>query len=592
MKLHIKSYLMACFLFTVILFPVRSFCEEASVQPKLVLVSVDSLDPAVMSLNSHGESGGQTGDWLLPNIREFLENSVWFENARCWLPSATDMNHLNAVAGTTSALTGIIGVSQQFKEWDKNGKAVYQNTSMSYSKDDRGRPVDTIFKAFKRKYPGSKVMFASGKGWVGTMFDEPGSGIDFFVTGLNHPDYVKKPWSWDFNPKDARNEKGFCACKSIYQKRFLGIAFNGHEDRFPPDSWVADASLTVMKKEKPDVSMIILAEMDDLQHALGSIRTPDEFEKNCCVFKDKRNPSVHRAPVVAAMRIVDDDFGKFLKGIREIPGYEDALIILYSDHGHMSYSKTIDSNICSSINTDVTDILYKYRAITKKEKKGKGFTVNSIASVGEIYFQAASLDNRRTKATLAKAALDAYRIKNPITGNYECPFTVATVEEMRIGIPGVFEPGELYHVYFADNNAPDSLFWPDIFIFMKSGWQLPVTTGIANNLGAKLPTWLPPLNYLLGGHGAEDTAPIVMAFQGGEISRAKIIPDPEYKSNYRISDIALTLCAIYGLELNSTTKGMNRSEYLGLIGKNPGDKLEKPVIEGQPAVSNSVLHSR
>jgi hypothetical protein len=131
----------------------------------------------------------------------------------------------------------------------------------------------------------------------------------------------------------------------------------------------------------------------------------------------------------------------------------------------MSCSETHDSNICSSLSTDVIDILYKYRAITKEEKKGKGFTANSIASAGEIYFQAASLDERRTKAVLAKAALNAYRIRNPITGNYECPFTVATVEEMPISIPGVLEPGELYHGYFADNNAPDNLFWPDIFIF-------------------------------------------------------------------------------------------------------------------------------
>ncbi len=585
MKARIFSYLMAFLLFAVLILPASSFCSETAVLPKLVLVSIDSLDPSVMSLNSRGERGGKPGDWLLPNIREFLESSVWFENSRCWLPAATDMNHLNAVAGTTSALTGIIGVSQQFREWDKNGKAVYQNTSMSYAKDDKGRTVDTIFKAFKRKSPESKAMLATGKGWVATMFDVPDSGIDFMVTGTNRPDYVEKPWPWDFDPKDENGKTGFCARKSLYQKRFLGIAYKDREDRFPPDSWVAEASIAVMKKEKPEVSMIILAEMDDLQHALGSIRTPDEFEKTCCVVKDKRNPDVHRAPVVAAMKLVDDGFGKLIKDIRGIPGYEDALIILYSDHGHMSYNETFESNVCPSLNTNVTDILYKYKAITKEEKMGKGFTVNSIASIGEIYFQAASLDGRRAKASLARAALNAYRIKNPATGNYECPFTVATAEEMRIGIPGVIEPGELYHGYFADKNAPDSLIWPDIFIFMKNGWQLPVTTGIANNLGAKLPAWLPPLNYLLGGHGAEDTAPIVMAFQGGGIPGAKAIPDPGYKNNYRISDIALTLCAIYGLELNSSTRGTNRYEDLGLTVKTPDVKIEKPAEQGNTAVS-------
>ncbi len=75
--------------------------------PKVILIAIDSLDPAYVSLDSQGEAGGTPGDWLMPNVREFLSGGTWLEHARSYMPSATDMNHMNAVAGTYIGQTGI-----------------------------------------------------------------------------------------------------------------------------------------------------------------------------------------------------------------------------------------------------------------------------------------------------------------------------------------------------------------------------------------------------------------------------------------------------------------------------------------------------
>src|SRR4030042_964704 len=87
---------------------------------------------------------------------QFVDEGVIFDNARCYLPSATDMNHLNAIAGTCSADTGIVGVSMQFFDWRDDGTPNIVRPSISWARDHRDEPVDTLFNAWKRKWPGSR----------------------------------------------------------------------------------------------------------------------------------------------------------------------------------------------------------------------------------------------------------------------------------------------------------------------------------------------------------------------------------------------------------------------------------------------------
>ncbi|MEW6080162.1 MAG: hypothetical protein AB1724_20315 [Thermodesulfobacteriota bacterium] len=100
---------------------------------------------------------------------------------------------------------------------------------------------------------------------------------------------------------------------------------------------------------------------------------------------------------------------------------------------------------------------------------------------------------------------------------------------------------------------------------MKDGWHLPITNGLAANLGVPLPSYLPPITGFLGGHGSLDTRGIVMAFKGPGIPGGRVINDP-----CKISDIALTIQGLLGMgeELmdKSTDPAMARDRSADMLG--------------------------
>jgi hypothetical protein len=182
-----------------------------------------------------------------------------------------------------------------------------------------------------------------------------------------------------------------------------------------------------------------------------------------------------------------------------------------------------------------------------------------LSSMGGLYWMADTLEERRARARAAKEVLTSYEILNPETGVRECPWYVADHEDMINGMPGRAEPGELWHPYFGPNNAREGMIWPDLVVGCMNGWQIPIYPGVLPNLGIELPFPLPPVTLFLGGHGSPDTQRIVMAMSGPGIARGKVIADPTYERNYRIADLAVTVAERWGLTLQSTTVGKDRS---------------------------------
>jgi arylsulfatase A-like enzyme len=534
--------------------------------PKVLLISIDSLPPEYLELNSRGERGGRVGDWLMPNVREFLNRSTWFHDARCHMPAATDMNHLNAIAATSSAQTGVIGISLQPVNWNHDGTGNLSPISLSWARDDRGRPVDTLFNAFKRRWPGSRTLYASGKPWVAEMFRTDSSGVDMLLTGSSRPRYIDPPVGRNFYDPPGDSD-GIQDRESFYQKRFCNRAYMKNPEHFPSDSWMVQASLRMLDREKPDLAVILLAQMDDAQHGLGTAANPDEFEKRKVLFNDyvevsRYNSQVYREAVLDSIRDVDRQFGRLMDGLSRMPYYRDAIIVLYSDHGHVTHRSTLWSNFDPRLNTDISKILHRAGVIDERGRRGIGFSAGTGSSMGELMFKADTIAERRRKAEEARKALMAYEVLDENTGRYVCPWYFIGEGEMIDGLSGVCEPGELYHKHFANNNETGEIHWPDFFVFMKDGWQLPVSRGFVANLGQQLPWYYPDtINLFLGGHGSNDTVNIVMAIAGPGMKKGVVL-DPEYKKNYRISDIAMTLAKTLGLELRSTTIGKNRSREL------------------------------
>lgn len=547
---------------------------------KLIFIAVDGLHPKYLELNAAGMPGGRDGDRLMPNMNAFLKKSLWYKNAKCYLPAATDMNHLNALAGTSSAQTGIISVWAQPTGWDENGEAVISRTSMSLARDDAGRPVDTLFSAWKRRYPESKTALVTGKEWVGEMFaggDNTASGVDILVSGINYPDYLQAPQKESFarprSVNDARcgavsGHLGFFGgpmdssdvMTRLYsgQGSLLTAQMEHFPQHFPHDNWIVDSALEVFKRENPDMAYILLAQCDDGGHTMGSAWDPSEFVNvdppyqpppDCenrpgLQLVSSRNKLLYKEAILNVVRDVDTQFGRLISGLKQQGALDNANVILLSDHSSINHLYTDDFS-----STDCIGILEKAGVIKDNGSPWKKEVYAfSVSSYGVLYWR-----ENKQNVEAAKAALLAHRAVNPQTGREECPWFVLDRNNMKHGVPGVCLPGELYHKYYIETDREKTLIWPDIILLARNGWQIPVYNGHIANVGVSAPRWAPPWRVYNGGHGSVDTQPIVAA-----------ISTPHGKTgvsdkNIRIADLGVTAAALCGLKLQSTTVGKNLS---------------------------------
>jgi arylsulfatase A-like enzyme len=549
---------------------------------KFIYIAIDALHPAYFGLDARGNAGGAPGNWLMPNIRAFLEKSLWYPNALAHLPAATDMNHLNAMSGTSSAQTGIIGVWAQPASWDGDS-AVLKRSSLSFARDDNGRPVDTIFHAWKRRWPESKTMLISGKEWVAEMFkvDDGRRSVDLLVTGRDHPSYLAAPLKESFadprsdadaacDPESGR--KGFFdfgtmrwgniishmspsrVMTRLYtgQRSLLTVQMEHFPERFPHDSWIVDSALELFRREDPDLAYLLLAQCDDGGHCIGTAHDPSEFVRgdpeivgDGCGWRDQplvsaRNRMLAREAVLDCVRDVDLQFGRLMRGLGEQGIDRDARIILLSDHSAINHLSTDEF-----ISTDVMGVMEAAGVNTR------GVYAFSVSSYGVIYWR-----ERKAEAAKAREALLAHRAVNPQTGAAECPWWVLDRDDMRAGVPGICLPGELYHRYYVDVDRERTMLWPDLVVLAKNGWQIPVYNGHVPNVGISVPKWAPAWRVYNGGHGSVDTLPIAAAVSvpGGRrgVNRRAI----------RISDLGATALSLTGLSLTSTVTGRDLSRDL------------------------------
>ncbi len=555
---------------------------------RLIYIAIDALHPKYLELNSKGQHGGKDGDWLMPSIRAFLSRAVWYPEAKTYLPAATDMNHLNALAGASMAQNGIIGVWAQPVGWDEKGNAVIRHSHLSMARDDKGRPVDTLFHAWKRRWPGSKTLFLSGKEWVGDMFRQPApeSGVDILVTGTHFPTYLPAPRKESFadpltdadgacDPESG--SAGFFGWKELRwgnllrhfspstvmsrlwsgQGGMLTRQMVKYPEHFPHDRWIVDSTLEIFRRQDPDMAYILMAQTDDACHCIGSGWDPSEFvvsqepiglEKGCemkpeYALVSSRNPLLFREATLDAIRDVDLQFGRLMKGFERQGILQNATIILLSDHSALNHLYTEDFST-----TDVLAILEKAELVVQDN-----VYCFSVSSYGVLYWR-----DRKETVPAAKDLLLQHRAWNPQTQKQECPWWVLDRRDMKEGVKDVSLAGELYHTYFVETDREKSMIWPDLIVLAKNGWQIPAYNGHVPNVGIKAPSWTPAFRVYNGGHGSVDTLPIVaaIAVPGGK-------PGVNPKG-IRIGDLGATAASLMGLELRSTVIGQDLSGDLRL----------------------------
>ena len=553
---------------------------------RLIYIAIDALHPKYLELNSKGLTGGKDGDWLMPSVRAFLSRAVWYPEAKAYLPAATDMNHLNALAGASTAQNGIIGVWAQPVGWDKKGKAVIRHSHLSMARDDLGRPVDTLFHAWKRRWPGSRTLFITGKEWVGEMFHQPGaeSGVDILVTGTSFPAFLQAPQKETFadpltdtdgacDPESG--SAGFFGWKELRwgnllrhfspstvmsrlwsgQGGMLTRQMVKYPEHFPHDRWIVDSTLEIFRRQDPDMAYILMAQTDDACHCIGCGWDPSEFVVSRepvelaegCGMKPEyalvsgRNPLLFREATLDVIRDVDTQFGRLMKGFEEQGVLKNSTIILLSDHSALNHLYSEDFST-----TDVMAILQKGDMVDDDN-----VYAFSVSSYGVIYWR-----DRKEKVPAAKALLLKHRAWNPQTKKEECPWWVLDRRDMKEGVKDVCLPGELYHTYFVEADRERSMIWPDLIVLAKNGWQIPAYNGHVPNVGVQAPSWTPAFRVYNGGHGSVDTLPIVaaIAVPGGK--------QGVHSTPIRIGDLGATAASLMGLELRSTVIGQDLSRDL------------------------------
>ena len=209
----------------------------------VVIIAIDALHPRYLSLDAKGAAGGSDGNWLMPNLNALLEEGGRFADARCHLPAATDMNHLNVVAGTNTGQTGVNFVGTLPTGWKSDRTIKLSPPHLGMARDGKGRQVETLLQLWAKKWPKSRTAFISGKGWIADMYSKDDTlgidpGIDVIVQGGKEPSYVPKAINYKhsfYDPPGDADAK--CDPESAMAKAFDDGIYKKDDkalNHFPP----------------------------------------------------------------------------------------------------------------------------------------------------------------------------------------------------------------------------------------------------------------------------------------------------------------------------------------------------------------------
>jgi hypothetical protein len=552
---------------------------EASTVPKIYFVSIDSLHPAYLKLNAAATGEGKDGDWLMPNLHRLMTQATFYPNNKVHMISATDMNHFNYLAGTYTGTSGIALVGAFFYGFDEQGKPIVKHSTTidhDIARYDGGKHCDSIYNVAKQMKPGAFTAFVSGKNWVPELYRFPEFAIDRIIHGAKTPEFIAP-----VRPDTGKPVKVFrSAARTLLvpgplpafaeylgnpaanpepqdkrELNFLARLTGSQPNNFPPDVWVMNSALKEIENEDPDVCYTLLAAVDDAGHAFGSAFDLSEWnDKGTPTLKDdvsKFDPRASRQGIVNVVREADIQVGRFLDFLAQRGELDHSIIILESDHDMVTaYKRAVDA-------------VGKLKKTARRWSPKKDYFIGTAASVGMISRRHPDADPAMLRDL--EDTLEGWQVKNPLTGERECPIIVYNLEEMKTGVDrktgqAWLLPREYYSEYYVEHRQPGDEVWADLFIMTKPNYKLTLAGFGLGNLGMSFPFTLPRRGYFIGTHGSLETQPalLIVSVPG---KTAAVNPAKVYAS-----DVAPTLYRLLGWPIPASVDGK------GLPGLDPSLK--------------------
>lgn len=547
-------------------------------KPKMYFWSVDSMDPGYLDLDKKGTDLGKEGDWLMPSVRAFMKEAVNYKDARVYLPSATDMNHTNALAGTYSGTSGIYMVGGTYCGFGSHDEIIMAPNSMDfmlYGPD--GKPIERVYEVAKRYTDGKAVCgFWSNKNWLVEV--EAGRTLDLYGHSEHWPLFFEPPYKYetagdpitDTNPEDpltasllkssmhSNNWESFILPTMLGQfdmavgMRLLSMpvskAFGNMPGMHAEDRYIYRQFVRSVIEEDPDVSYVNLADLDNTGHFTGasSSMTFGEWEEKgtggAADDDNRLSPCVRRDECLDICREMDELFADFIGMLKERGVYDNCIIVFLSDHG-MNNMKDPKRGY-EFIN--LRNILRDNGFVRREDFEESGGTeINFIWS-----------DDKKKLSKIEKV-LSNYTVEDEDLGKVK-PLLVVNRKQMKDGMDfgneGQIRPGELYSEYWVTHTDEENgQIWPDLFVFPRYNYQVAAhgdvfgagINAIGVNFGMKVPE-----TVVLGfpaAHGGLGTTriPLMLKVPAG---RSDYRPDTEYEGEVEVGDIAPTIYGILGWE--------------------------------------------
>jgi len=506
---------------------VNSVGVRVSSQPKIILVNVDGLSPAYLNLDSRGTGIGTEGDWLMPNVRSFMERGATYTNASSPAPHK---HQLSVLTGSYPGAVGMVNSPEYYVGRDADGAAITRFTydigpsALRFGPD--GDQVESVFDVARQVNPDARSAFVTSKGWMQPYFNARlGGPVDVIAEGREMPLYISEPTTYylgdppsDDDPLDPRPESS-----ALHVGLIPGSV--------PPDRWVMDAAIKILDSEDPGVTYITLGAVDEAAHAFGAAANPDEWDDRGTpsTYDDvsRIHPRATREEILDVVRETDALLGQLLDRVGERGTLDDTYVVLLADHGSVTH--------CPHV-ADLSGFLesHGYSNMNDFRLHGRsgGALIYDVAN-GELASMEQVLENGDSIAP----------------GMDRNPWIVLNRTEMMTGVDEhtgrrVAEPGELYSQYYVEQggSAPDVYQWPEFVVLMKEKWAIEYVKFNGED------QWY--VDDYLGGYAGPATAGVPLIMAGPSIPAGAVSNEP-----VETIDIAPTLYALLAWPVPDNVQG-------------------------------------